>query len=48
MEVASIIKFMEWNWLNGDTGQLNGRDMVCSNIGSLLDSSITKVVVPDF
>ena len=48
MEPSSIIKFMEWNWLGGETGQLKGRDQVCSNLGSLFNSSMTGVQVPIF
>jgi phospholipase C len=48
MEVSSLLKFMEWNWLNGETGQLRGRDMVCANIGSLLDPMVTAIPVPEF
>jgi len=48
MEPASIIKFIEWNWLNGQTGQLLGRDMVSANLGSLLNSGRTTVTVPSF
>jgi phospholipase C len=39
MEHSSIVKFIEYNWL-GATGQLNGRDAVVANIGSLLDPSL--------
>jgi hypothetical protein len=31
---------VEWNWLNGMTGQLNGRDAVVANIGSVLDPAL--------
>jgi len=44
MEPSSFIKFLEWNFLNGQTGQLLGRDITASNIGDLLDS--TKTVIP--
>ena len=37
MEHSSIVKFIEWNWLGGVTGQLRGRDAEVANIGSLLD-----------
>jgi phospholipase C len=46
MEHSSIVKFIEWNWLGQNTGQLGGRDTVVSNIGSLLDASATGVEVP--
>jgi len=35
-------------FLNGQTGMLLGRDMVASNIGDLLDSTKTGVLVPTF
>jgi hypothetical protein len=37
MEISSIAKFLEWNWIDGETGQLGGRDRAVSNIGDLLD-----------
>jgi phospholipase C len=40
MEHSSIVKFIEYNWLGGQTGQLKGRDAVVANIGSLLDPSL--------
>jgi phospholipase C len=46
MEHSSIIKFIEWNWLQEQTGQLGTRDAVVNNIGSLLDPAETGVVVP--
>ena len=48
MEISSVTKFIEWNWLNGVTGQLGGRDATAANIGSVLDSTKTTVTVPDF
>jgi phospholipase C len=36
MELTSIVKFIEWNWL-GATGQLGARDALVANLGSLLD-----------
>ncbi|MGH7294120.1 MAG: phospholipase C, partial [Polyangiaceae bacterium] len=39
MEHSSIVKFVEYNWLGG-TGQLQGRDGVVANIGSLLDPAL--------
>jgi len=45
MEHSSIVKFIEWNWLDG-VGQLAARDAVVNNIGSLLDPAATGVVVP--
>lgn len=47
MEHSSIVKFIEWNWLNKKTGQLGTRDAVVNNIGSLLDPAQTGVRVPD-
>ena len=36
LEHSSITKFVEWNWLKGKTGQLDGRDRVVHNLGSVL------------
>jgi phospholipase C len=36
MEAASILRFIEWNWFGGDTGQLAARDAVANNLGSVL------------
>jgi phospholipase C len=47
MEHASIVKFIEWNWLDRQTGQLNGRDKSAANIGSVLDEAATGVKVPE-
>ena len=46
LEHSSIVKFIEWNWLGAQTGQLGGRDAVVSNIGSLLDPAMTGTPVP--
>jgi phospholipase C len=46
MEHSSIVKFIEWNWLGGLTGQLGRRDAHVNNIGSLLDPTVTSVPVP--
>jgi phospholipase C len=46
MEHSSIVKFIEWNWLGGATGQLMGRDAVVNNVGDLLDGTKTGTVVP--
>ncbi len=46
MEHSSLVKFLEWNFLNGATGQLGARDAVVNNIGSLLDPTKTAVPVP--
>jgi len=47
MEHSSIVKFIEWNWLKQQTGQLGTRDAVVNNIGSLLDPVQTGVQIPD-
>ena len=47
LEHSSIVKFIEWNWLGGTTGQLGNRDTVVSNIGSLLDPAATGTAVPE-
>jgi phospholipase C len=46
MEHASLVKFIEWNWLGGKTGQLGTRDTTAANIGSLLDPHATGIAVP--
>jgi phospholipase C len=46
MEHASIVKFLEWNFLGGSTGQLQARDALVNNIGSLLDPAKTATPVP--
>ncbi len=46
MEHSSVVKFIEWNWLGGTTGQLMGRDAVVNNLGDLLDSTKTGATVP--
>ena len=40
MEHSSIVKFVEWNWLGGATGQLGARDAVVANLGSLIDPAL--------
>jgi phospholipase C len=40
MEHASIVKFVEWNWLGMQTGQLAGRDATVANLGSLLTAGV--------
>lgn len=47
MEHSSIVKFIEWNWLGGQTGQLGGRDVAIANIGSVLDPAMTGTTVPN-
>ena len=46
MEQSSIIKFIEWNWLNGETGHLNVRDMNVNSIGDLIDPEKAGIIVP--
>lgn len=46
MEHSSIIKFIEWNWLNGETGQLNTRDRNVNGIGDLIDPEQAGIQVP--
>jgi phospholipase C len=47
MEHSSVVKFIEWNWLGGTTGQLGTRDATVSNLGSLLDPDATGTPVPE-
>jgi len=47
MEHSSIVKFLEFNYLDGKTGQLGARDATVNNIGSLLDPAATGVTIPD-
>jgi phospholipase C len=46
MEHSSIVKFIEWNWLGMQTGQLQTRDTNVNNIGDLLDPAATGATVP--
>jgi phospholipase C len=46
MEHSSIVKFIEWNWLDEKTGQLGERDTAVNNIGDMLDSTKTGTTVP--
>jgi phospholipase C len=46
MEHSSIVRFIEWNWLGGRTGQLGTRDGEVNGIGSLLDLTATGTAVP--
>ena len=46
MEHSSIVRFIEWNWLATQTGQLAGRDATVANLGSMLDPSATGATVP--
>lgn len=47
LEHSSVVKFIEWNWLGQQTGQLGTRDATVNNIGSLLDAAATGVAVPE-
>jgi phospholipase C len=47
LEHSSIVKFIEWNWLGGQTGQLAGRDAAVKNLGSLLDPDAAGAAVPE-
>jgi phospholipase C len=47
LEHSSIVKFLEWNFLGGATGQLGTRDAVVNNLGSVLDPATTGVPVPE-
>jgi phospholipase C len=40
MEHSSIVKFLEWNFLDHVTGQLKGRESQVNNLGSLLDPTL--------
>ncbi len=40
LEHSSIVRFIEWNWLDGETGQLQGRDGAVHNLGSMLDPKL--------
>ncbi|GEM_PF-1569117 len=46
MELASVLAFIEWNWLGKASGLLQTRDAVANNLGSLLDSAKTGATVP--
>ncbi|MGH7283771.1 MAG: phospholipase C [Polyangiaceae bacterium] len=46
MEHGSLVKFIEWNWLGKQTGQLDTRDKVVNNIGDMLDATATGTQVP--
>jgi hypothetical protein len=46
LELSSVSRFMEWNWLAGQTGQLGHRDLAVANLGSLLDATATGTPVP--
>ena len=46
LEHSSIVRFLEWNFLGGVTGQLGARDAIVNNLGSLLDPATTGLPVP--
>lgn len=46
LDHASVVKFLEWNFLT-KTGQLQARDTVVNNLGSLLDATKTGLPVPE-
>ena len=46
MEHSSIVKFIEWNWLNGETGQLNTRDKNVNSIGDMIDPNFAGRNIP--
>ncbi len=46
MEHSSIVKFIEWNWLKGETGQLGTRDTEVNNIGDMIDPTAAGATVP--
>lgn len=47
MEHSSIVKFLEYYFLDQQTGQLGARDAVVNNLGSLLDPTKTGILVPE-
>jgi phospholipase C len=47
LEHSSVVRFIEWNWLAMQTGQLAGRDAHVANLGSLLDEVATGTKVPE-
>jgi phospholipase C len=47
LEHSSIVKFLEYNFLEGKTGQLGARDAVVNNIGSLIDAAAYGEAIPD-
>lgn len=47
MEHSSVVKFIEWNWLNGKTGQLNTRDTDVNSIGDLIDPLEAGIEIPN-
>lgn len=47
LEHSSIVKFLEYNFLDGKTGQLEARDATVNNIGSLIDPAAYGETIPD-
>jgi phospholipase C len=47
LEHSSVVKFIEWNWLGGQTGQLGARDAVVANLGSIFDPAAIGASVPE-
>ncbi|MGZ3454937.1 MAG: phospholipase C [Polyangiales bacterium] len=47
MEHSSVVKFLEWNFLAGKTGQLAARDETVNNLGSMLDPIEVGTTVPE-
>jgi hypothetical protein len=43
LEHTSIVKFLEWNFLGGASGQLGTRDGRVNNIGSLLVTDLATI-----
>jgi phospholipase C len=46
LEHSSLTRFIEWNWFDGQTGQLGFRDQFVNNLGSLFDPAATGIAVP--
>jgi phospholipase C len=47
MEHSSIVRFVEWNFQKGETGQLGARDSVVHGLGDLLDPVEVGVPLDD-
>jgi phospholipase C len=46
LEHSSIVRFIEWNFLGGQPGQLGTRDRAVNNIGDMLQPERTGTAVP--
>jgi len=46
MEHSSILRFIEWNFLGGEPGQLGNRDANVNNLGDLIDPIAAGIQVP--